>query len=340
MKFKIFIVLFIIFFKHDSFSQKKSISLLKGIRFSKIELLLKKDTITFICSDFGSTKLKPTILFLQGSTAKPIIYSINGNLEVSSPFELEKYLNRFNFVFIARKGIPMVGEFQKLEKTNLTFVDENGKEPSKYIPYNNIIYRTYQANMVVNYLYKQKWIQKDSIFVVGHSEGYRVAAKLSEFNNKISKLVCMSANPINRSSDEILNYRIKALNIDNDSIYQCNVDKLIKQFAEIKDDIEVYKNEYSTYNWLSYEKNMPFESLKKYTKPILIVYGTKDFGSLQNDLLPFLLSKKDLTLKAYPNLDHNYFKKEYDKEGKKLEDSFHWNEVFEDVVQWLLRSKK
>ena len=38
-----------------------------------------------------------------------------------------------------------------------------------------------------------------------------------------------------------------------------------------------------------------------------------------------------------PNsIDHNFFKKEFDKEGKPLEDSYHWDRIFKDVVDWLL----
>ena len=40
---------------------------------------------------------------------------------------------------------------------------------------------------------------------------------------------------------------------------------------------------------------------------------------------------------VYPDLDHNYNKKEIDKDGNELESSYHWDEVFKDIQNWLLK---
>jgi esterase/lipase len=188
-------------------------------------------------------------------------------------------------------------------------------------------------------LYKQDWVDKDSIFVIGHSEGYRIAAKLSEKNKKIAKLVCMSANPFNRTSEEIFKERISGISNNNYSIIQSNINAIIKDYKSIGDNIEKHKNDYELYNWMSYEDSFSYNSLLKFSNPILVTYGSKDLGSLQNDLLLFLLRKKKLTLIVYPNLDHNYFKKEFDKNGKQLEDSYHWDDVFSDIQNWLIHNK-
>jgi hypothetical protein len=71
-----------------------------------------------------------------------------------------------------------------------------------------------------------------------------------------------------------------------------------------------------------------------------VVYGSDDSVALNNDLLPFLIKNKGLTLKVYPDCDHNYFKKEFDKDGKKIEDSYHWDDVFKDITNWLLLKKQ
>ena len=90
------------------------------------------------------------------------------------------------------------------------------------------------------------------------------------------------------------------------------------------------------YNWASYEKFTSVNSFFKYKNPLLVLYGSNDNKAFNNYLLPFILNKKNLELKIYPDLDHNFYKKEFDKEGKPLEDSYHWDRIFKDVVDWLL----
>ena len=89
-------------------------------------------------------------------------------------------------------------------------------------------------------------------------------------------------------------------------------------------------------NFVSYNENPPINSFKKYKNPLLISYGTNDVRAFNNNLLPLLINKKNLELKIYPDLDHNFIKKEFDNEGNPLEDSYHWDRVFKDVVDWLL----
>ena len=91
---------------------------------------------------------------------------------------------------------------------------------------------------------------------------------------------------------------------------------------------------------MSYNSELAFESLKKFSNPILVIYGTNDIAvSAHNDLLPFLLKDNNLTIKAYPDLDHNYFKKNYDKKGNLIDESYHWDDVFRDIANWLLYEK-
>ncbi|KFF07182.1 hypothetical protein B0A68_16340 [Flavobacterium reichenbachii] len=318
------------------FSQNEESKYISQNGFSQVNIISKKDTISFLTTNVDTKKAKPTILFLQGSLPKPIIFHDSTGASVTAfPFEIDTYLKRFNFVVIARHGIPIVGSY---EKDTGGYLDKNGKVPAEYVKYDNLKYRTFQAKSVVDYLYKQKWVQKDSIFVIGHSEGYRVAAKLSENNRKIAKLVCMSANPFNRIAEYVLKSRIETLSTASDSLLQKEIESDIKSFKNIPKDIEVYKNDYEDYNWMSYNSVLSFDSFSKFKNPILVTYGTEDRGSLNNDLLPFLLRKTKLTMFVYPDLDHNYSKKEIDKNGNELENSYHWDRVFKDIQNWLLRN--
>lgn len=335
MNIKIQLLTICCLFSFNLFSQNEENELIKQNGFQKNCIVSKKDTITFLTTNQDKTNPKPTILFLQGSLAKPIIFKDStGASGTIIPFDIENYLSKFNFVIIQRYGIPLIGSY---EKDTEGYLDRNGKTPSEYVKNDNLKYRTFQAKKVLNYLHKQKWVKRDSIFVIGHSEGYRVAAKLSENNKKIAKLVCMSADPFNRIAEEVMRLRIETLSSKSDSTIQRKINDNIENFKKISKNSKEYQNDIELYNNRSYNRELSYQSLLKFKNPILVTYGTEDFGSLNNDLLPFLLRDKKLTLIAYPDLSHNYNKQEVDKNGNKLETTYHWNTVFKDIQNWLLK---
>ncbi|VXB46667.1 conserved exported hypothetical protein [Flavobacterium sp. 9AF] len=326
MKFRS-LLFFLFVFK--SFAQADA---LKAIGFEKMELRLKSDTIVFIKSINKENKPKPVILFLQGSLPLPIVFKDEEGIFVSLPFKTTDYLSKYNLIFISRKGIPFIGDFQEHSRG---YKDNNGHIPIEYIKNNNLTYRSNQANEVINFLYKQKWVDKKSIYLVGHSEGYRVAANVANKNKKIAKLVCLSADPFNRTAEEILKMRIESFEINNDSLSQHTIENLITDYLNIN-NIAEYKKDFELYIWASYDEKLVYEIFKEIKIPILVAYGTNDLVAVHNDLLPFIFKgKKDFFVRAYPDYDHNFFKNEYDKEGVFLEKSYNWDLVFSDVVKWL-----
>jgi esterase/lipase len=329
---KLVFKLIFIFCCINSFSQQNLVDLrISGFKLNTI--VTKNDTINFLSSNLKSDIPKPTILFIQGSKAIPIFFKDVKKSFVNIPFNYKNYLDNFNFVIISRKGIPILGDFPKDASG---YLDSLGKTPFNYIKYDNLNYRTLQAKTVLNYLYKQKWVQRNSIYVIGHSEGYRVAAKLASKTNKISKLICMSADPFNRTAEMIFRERINCFINENDSIPQSKIDLLIRDYKDIKSNIKRYRNDYGLYNWISYEKDISYKNFKNFKNPILIVYGTNDIPATHNDLIPFLLKQDNISIKSFSDYDHNYFKKEYNQKGDSIEPSFHWDDVFSFCVKWLL----
>ncbi|MCB9425926.1 MAG: hypothetical protein H6584_02685 [Flavobacteriales bacterium] len=296
--------------------------LLDNVGFSKIELLTKKDTITFLITKNDLKKPKPVIVFLQGSLPIPIIQN---HQKTIFPFEIKPYVDLCHFVIIARKGVLIQGDY-----------DENEKISDEYHQNNNLYYRVNQVDEVIHYLRKQEFVDKSKIYVIGHSEGYRVGAKLAENNTDIAKLVCMSADPFNRSTEMILRERIKCFDQKNDSISNQKIDDYIRNYENKEEYKKQNLQNINFMNWYSYESELAYKSLEKYNAPILVVYGTNDIGSTNNYLLPYLLPNADLTLKSYSDYGHNYEKEEFDKEGNQLENSWHWDDVFKDVSEWLL----
>jgi esterase/lipase len=331
MRIKIKFSMFFLLIYFYSFSQNENTKY-EQIGFKMEKIVTKKDTIYFLYKKAKTSLPKPTIIFLQGSKPLPIVFYSEKKIGTILPFKIDKYETKFNFVIIARKGIPLVGNY---EKDSNGYVDLKGNIPIDYIKNDNLYYRTFQAKKVLNNIYKKDWCKKDSIFVIGHSEGYRVAAKLSENNNKISKLICLSADPFNRTIEDLAKQRLECFYQNNDSTYQSSIETINKEHFDLCKS-KVNKNDFNLYNWLSYNKNFIYKSFEKFKNPLLVVYGTDDINSFHNDLLPYILNKKNIYLKAYSDLDHNFFRQEYDKDGNPTEKTYLWDQVFDDVIKWII----
>lgn len=293
--------------------------------FNKIEIVAKNDTITFI-QNTSNKNNKPTIVFVQGSLPISLILKDNNDLWINLPFDYTKFDKDVNLIIINRKGVPLISEYNDYSKLQ-------NNPSNKYLKNDNLYYRVFQVEEVLKYLKKQKWIEKEKLFIVGHSEGYRVAAKVAERNPKIKKIACLAADPLNRISENIIRLQQENIALENDSI---RVSKIYKEINDYKNLKNFNVKEKDMMNFVSYNENPPINSFKKYKNPLLISYGTNDVRAFNNNLLPLLINKKNLELKIYPDLDHNFIKKEFDNEGNPLEDSYHWDRVFKDVVDWLL----
>ena len=293
--------------------------------FNKIEIVAKNDTITFI-QNTSNKNNKPTIVFVQGSLPISLILKDNNDLWINLPFDYTKFDKDVNLIIINRKGVPLISEYNDYSKLQ-------NNPSNKYLKNDNLYYRVFQVEEVLKYLKKQKWIEKEKLFIVGHSEGYRVAAKVAERNPKIKKIACLAADPLNRISENIIRLQQENIALENDSIRVLKIYKEINDYKNLK-NFNVMENDMM--NFVSYNENPPINSFKKYKNPLLISYGTNDVRAFNNNLLPLLINKKNLELKIYPDLDHNFIKKEFDNEGNPLEDSYHWDRVFKDVVDWLL----
>ena len=293
--------------------------------FNKIEIVAKNDTITFI-QNTSNKNNKPTIVFVQGSLPISLILKDNNDLWINLPFDYTKFDKDVNIIIINRKGVPLISEYNDYSKLQ-------NNPSNKYLKNDNLYYRVFQVEEVLKYLKKQKWIEKEKLFIVGHSEGYRVAAKVVERNPKIKKIACLAADPLNRISENIIRLQQENITLENDSLRVLKIYKEIKDYKNLK-NFNVLENDMM--NFVSYNENPPINSFKKYKNPVLISYGTNDVRAFNNNLLPLLINKKNLELKIYPDLDHNFIKKEFDNEGNPLEDSYHWDRVFKDVVDWLL----
>jgi len=165
----------------------------------------QNDTITYIHTKPNLDNKKPLLIFLQGSLAKPIFACQDNYCQSILPFNYKKYLDQYNFVIIARKGISLKGSFADVDG----FKNELGNTPTKYMEHDNLEYRVFQLQNVVKHLKKEKWVDKSKIYIIGHSEGYEVLAKFAGKDKIAKNHVFMSGSPFNRTTEFILQERLK-----------------------------------------------------------------------------------------------------------------------------------
>jgi esterase/lipase len=202
--------------------------------------------------------------------------------------------------------------------------------PNEFKKFDNLNYRVFQANEVINYLKQNQNTQE--IYVVGHSEGYRVASKLSEINQNINKMICLSSNPFSRSVENIL------LKSTENYLYENDASRINQIEDEYFYNYLVNEDSSKDENYYSYNKHLPLDSFKKFKKPLLIAFGSNDLSSSLNLFLPFILvDQQNISVKSYPDLGHNFEKKTINKNDS-AQTTYFWDAVFEDCVRWLLEN--
>jgi pimeloyl-ACP methyl ester carboxylesterase len=307
-----------------------------------------EDSIRFIVSNYNDNK--PFLLFVQGSGNLSLIEKINNKYKL--------YLNElfpdsaksaYRMVFILKPGVPL--SIDKDQTDNSLHSRLRG-DYFKFIQNDFLDYYVSAAKQTIDYL-KAKAPNKTKLYVVGHSQGYQVIAKLAAyFPNNIDKAVCMSSNPFGQlhtqsiykiRQEELLGHiEPKKAQLKVDSIYNhlSNVLEWFEWSQQHKSDTidqnySFFRNDYS------FNCELAIDNLVKIKCPLLIVYGTADIASTYNDLLPFFFARSNrnnLTMQCYPGYDHNYFYHDHTKDGNLSKDEFNWPLVFGNIDKWLKKN--
>jgi pimeloyl-ACP methyl ester carboxylesterase len=194
-----------------------------------------------------------------------------------------------------------------------------------------------RADIVLNFLRKQKWVNNSKLIIAGHSQGSKVASAISVDNKKVTHLGLFSANPFGRIDQLIRNYRKEA---ETQKINWKQADEKINEkyqmFRNAYDNDSI-KKDLSLISWKSFSKPQINDWLK-ITIPTYLAYGTNDTTSDLCDLVPLFYiqnSKNNLTFKRYLNLEHNFF--ELNQDGSTNYNKEHWSEIMSDFIKWTLQ---
>lgn len=181
----------------------------------------RKDTIDFVVGDTSSVK-KPVFLFLQGSLPKPVIRDdgkemlrngYNTSLMASHFWMLDSVITTdFHIVEIAYPYTPVIADAAMLDEHAAYRPD--GKDKPYHIGWrtrNHADTYTDRACAVIDYLARQEWVDRDSIFVYGHSMGGYIAPLVAKKNKHVTAVGISGMGPMGVVPNTILTARVQAM---------------------------------------------------------------------------------------------------------------------------------
>ena len=311
------------------------------------------DSIRFVISyPFNSNN--PTIVLLQGSGNYPI-FSYNPidstKYLMLPPYYLEQYKSSYNFVYISKPYTLISVPFS----TNQVLFDTTFPNYVQFSKMDFLDYYVSQTHQVVAFLKRELLEKQAPIYLIGISQGGRIAIKYSSrYPKEVNKLVLYSSGIMDRSYEKILELRqIDDCNRESDSVRQqqifdvyhnlSNQRKYVDQSNlnnnnQLRSNISLSHNLFSIYNDFSFHEEMLSNYLLKLDLPILMVYGTLDMKARDNDIIPFFFiqkNKSNLTILPKLNCNHFFEEIQFDKSLNKEIKVFKGYEVYNDILLWL-----
>lgn len=194
-------------------------------------------------------------------------------------------------------------------------------------------------------------IDKDNIFIAGHSMGGMLAPRIDAEGGNYKGLILMAGSP--RRLEEIMLDQNKAVMRSGKGLLQwfvktqvAKISAMFEGMYELSDE-EAKKKKVGNGTTLYYFKEMGEHQssnyLVKLEKPILIMQGEKDFqATLENDFAAYkelLNDKENVTFKVYENLNHLFVPSVYGNIMKamkeyKVEQHIGKN-VIKDLADWI-----
>lgn len=268
---------------------------------------------------------KPILFFCQGSLSQPVIKYNETALYKTFPFDENDFLNEFHLVIVGKPGIPIISETKNL-KRNYEYLLSNDSLPLIYSDNNNLNYYVDRNDFIIKKLWKEKWVSKNKLIVIGHSEGSTIAAKLTRKNKKITHLIYSGGNPYGRISSVLQEDILKNMNY-----------KTIDYWREVVDNKNNNKYNGGDTFKSTYDFSLPSsKNLLKLKIPVLISYGTKDWSSTYNDYFyidTIRFKLNNFTFTPYFGLEHNYFS--VNEKSEINYEIYNWESIGKDWLKWL-----
>lgn len=331
-------VVFWLFLFSSDFSQDKGVISPEARHF---QLYHKHERIDFIKLDTSLTEKKPVFLFCQGSLPVPLfvsfkegVYMLGGGI---SNFNYREITQKYHLIVISMPETPVIVSEKQVSQSFCYIPDTlNPRQFSpEYEKKDFLEHYVKRAGIVLDFLKKQPWVDNNKLVVAGHSQGSKVATKIALKNKRITHIGLFAANPFGRVDQFVRESRLSA---QSGKVSWEEADK------QMEENYETYRQAFIPD---SVKKYASLNSLKTFSEPFLedwlelkipvfLAYGTEDRTSELCDIVPLFFireGKKNLTMKRYLHLEHNFF--EVEKEGKTNYDKPHWPEVMHEFMEWV-----
>ena len=211
------------------------------------------------------------------------------------------------------------------------------------------------AILATELLKKDSRIDKDSIYIIGHSMGAMLAPRIDAEGGDYAGLILMAGTP--RKIEEVLEEQLEAISQSAKGLMGWFVKKQMTKYMGMFEgmyqlsDEEAKKKKYGGGVTMYYFKEMGEHDAPSYLgetkKPMLIMQGAKDFQvSVKKDFAMYkqlLEGRQNVTFCLYENLNHCFVSSVY---GNIMKAKQEYNveqhigeEVVADIANWILEDK-
>lgn len=208
------------------------------------------------------------------------------------------------------------------------------------------------AVLATEMLKKDSRIDKDNIFIIGHSIGAMLAPRIDAEGGNYKGLIMMAGSP--RKLEDIMIDQNKEVLNSTKGLVRWIVQKQVAKITEMFDglyqlsDEEAKQKKVGGGTTLYYFKEMGEHSASNYLtttkKPMLIMQGEKDFqATVEKDFNAYkqlLSDKNNITFRLYENLNHAFVPSVY---GNIMKAKQEYNieqhiseEVIADIANWIM----
>ena len=278
-------------------------------------LISDADTISFVKYDTINEK-KPLFVFLQGSLPRPLIMQMDeerlwwmnrNNIDTS-------ILKSCNVIEISHPYTPIIASMEYLDNQYAySPTKEQGIYDINYRLHNKLEVYVDRANKIINTLAKEAWVDKDSIFIYGYSQGSHVATRVANENPLVCAVGVIASNPFGRINSIINSYRTATI---QGKMTEEQMQKTLESYYEfwaymdtIPDTTYIKeKNGDIPSNQFGFAKPS-VDILCNLKQPLFIAYGTRDPHAVRNELLPFyfiMAGKKNYKMRPALGRGHSF----------------------------------
>ena len=274
----------------------------------------------------------PAVVFVHGSGAS----NMDEKVGKVTPFkDLAEGLAKLGIASIRYDKRTFVHGFKLMKEKNVTVKMETIED----------------ALLATELLKKDSRIDKDKIFVIGHSMGAMLAPRIDAEGGEYKGLILMAGSP--RKLEEIMLDQNEDVLNSTKGLVRWIVKKQVTKLTHMFDglyqlsDEEAKKKNMGNGVTLYYFKEMGEHAAPKYLtatqKPILIMQGEKDFqATVEKDYNAYkqlLAGKENVTFKLYENLSHAFVPSVYGdimkaKQEYNVEQHI-GDEVITDIANWI-----